>query len=229
MPRLDSNSGGTDERGYIKPRFDAVREAQAREYAQLVERWSDEARAASAAARKAKSKGGNWRAAARATFYKKTRDPDKHMLPDPNEADSSKAMLRMGYPAIGQHGVKRGISDNRRAAIHNAEHRRAGRKGSMRGPFAQASFTKDIRRRADRFGDVLMNDAIAYVSRKNNWVPGTTRPLPGGPKSNDVVGSPTGKNLGKLRIDRSPAISRKRRAYSPAPMMGIPKPGGGWR
>lgn len=56
MPRLESNSGGTDVQGYTGPRFDPVRAAQVREHAALVEKWSDAARAGAAAARRGKYK-----------------------------------------------------------------------------------------------------------------------------------------------------------------------------
>ena len=68
MPRLESNSGGTDVQGYTGPRIDRLREAQAREHAALIEKWSDAARAAAAAARRAKGRGKSWRVAAKAAY-----------------------------------------------------------------------------------------------------------------------------------------------------------------
>jgi hypothetical protein len=207
MPRLDSNSGGTDERGYIKPRFDAVREAAAREYAALVEKWSDEARAAALHARRAKRFGdGDWRKAARAHFFHTSGAADQQAM-------------KGGAAAAGRKGLTRTMADAQglRVAMGGKV------KGHPDGPLAKAQVDKQRQRRADRFGGLVATPermAAPWYKPKGKY----------GPKSNDVAPLPGDKNLGKLRIDRSPSSSgRKRRAYSPPPMMGIPKSGGGWR
>lgn len=63
------------------------------------EAWSDAARAASAAARRAKAKGGDWRKAGRETYWKK------------QTSDGQRAALKQGIPSTSGAGNPRGQQD----------------------------------------------------------------------------------------------------------------------
>lgn len=75
---------------------------------ELRERWSDEARAAALAARRAKSAGRDWRFAARDAF---------HAMTPRHRRDA----LRAGAPAVGHEGRERGLYDKSGAFIDRHE------------------------------------------------------------------------------------------------------------
>lgn len=110
--------------------FEHVLESAAgpHQFSLLVEKWSDAARAAAAAARKTKGKGGDWRKAARNTFLKKS------------DADY-RGMARQGMPASGPENFQR---------VNAAVDRRTDKGKQGRGGMTDRAVTQ-VKRRLGRF------------------------------------------------------------------------------